>query len=349
MTSQGEAAGIAVPEPVLEPEIPICDAHHHFWASRPDAAKYAEAVHWQERYLVPDLAKDIGGHNVRSTVFIEVASEYRAGGPEEMRPVGEVEFVQGLADESDGGSHGPLRAAAAIIGHADLKLGDGVRPVLETMRQASPYRFRGVRHSVGWDPSPELANREAQGMLSHDSYRAGTRVLASMGLCLENSLYFPQLQELAEFATAVPDLTIVLNHVGGLVRIGPYADRDDEVIPAWQRGVRAAAECPNIVMKLGGLGQARYGFDWHLRREPVGSEELAASLHPFMSYCIEQFGPDRCMFESNFPVDKVSYSYNVAYNAFKRLSREYSASERAAMFHDVAARVYGLGPTGPEA
>ena len=211
-------------------------------------------MHWQERYLVRDLAEDTGGHNVRSTVFIEVASEYRTGGPVEMRPVGEVEFVQRLAEESAGGSYGPLRAAAAIIGHADLKLGEGVRPVLEAMCETSPDRFRGVRHSVGWDPSPDLANREAEGMLSHEGYRAGARVLASMGLCLENSLYFPQLQELAEFARAAPDLTIVLNHIGGLVRIGPYANRDDEVIPAWQRGIRATAGCPNIVMKLGGLG-----------------------------------------------------------------------------------------------
>ena len=342
MTSQDEADRLPVPEPALEPDIPICDAHHHFWASRPDPAKFAEAVHWQEQYLVRDLAEDIGGHNVRSTVFIEVASEYRTHGPVEMRPVGEIEFVQGLADESAGGSYGPLRAAAAMIGHADLKLGERVRPVLEAMSGASPDRFRGIRHSVGWDASPDLANREAAGILSHESYREGARVLASMGLCLENSLYFPQLEELAEFARAVPDLTIVLNHIGGLVRIGPYANRDDEVIPAWERGVRAAAGCPNIVMKLGGLGQSRYGFDWQERREPVGSEELAGSLYPFMSHCIEQFGPDRCMFESNFPVDKVSYSYNVVYNAFKRLSKEYSASERAAMFHDVAARVYGI-------
>ena len=147
---------------------------------------------------------------------------------------------------------------------------------------------------------------------------------------------------MADFANAIPELTIVLNHSGGLHRIGPYANRDDEVFPEWRRGVAAVAKCPNIVMKVGGIGQARYGFDWTKREVPVGSEELAGTMSPLLNYCIEQFGPDRCMFESNFPVDKVAYSYNVVFNAFKRLSKGYSATERAAMFHDTAARVYRI-------
>ena len=336
----GDNPSAFTPEPALEPAIPICDCHHHFWISRPD---YPDSMKWPRQYLLRDLAEDLNsGHNVRSTVFIEVKSEYRSDGPEEMRPVGEVEFVQELATESATGSYGPARAAAAIVGHADLKLGEPVRPVLEAMQAASSDRFRGIRHSVGWDPSPELADRESKGLPSHENYRAGARVLASMGLCLENSLYFPQLAELAEFAKAVPDLTIVLNHIGGLIRVGPYANRDDEVLPAWREGIAAVAECPNIVIKLGGVGQPRYGFDWHERADPIGSEELAESLSPLMSHCIEKFGPDRCMFESNFPVDRVSYSYSVVYNAFKRLSKGYSASERADMFHGTAARVYRI-------
>jgi L-fuconolactonase len=215
---------------------------------------------------------------------------------------------------------------------------------LEAMQAASPDRFRGVRHSTGWDPNPELVKRDIEGALSSDNYRAGARVLASMGLCLENSLYHPQLPELAAFARAVPDLTIILNHIGGLVRVGVYANRDDEVLPAWRRGIAAAAECPNVIIKLGGVGQVRFGFDWYEHDKPIGSEELAEALYPLMHYCIEQLGPDRCMFESNFPVDKISYSYNVVYNAFKRLSNGYSADERAAMLHDTAARVYRIGP-----
>ena len=324
------------PEPTLEPELPICDPHHHLWEFRPEPVPY-------QRYLLPDLAEDLrSGHNVRATVFIEVKARYRADGPEEMRPLGEVEFVEGLATDSARGTYGRTRVAAAIIGYADLKLGARVAPVLEAMQAASPTRFRGVRHATGWDPSPELVNRDIQGVLASDQYRAGARVLAGMGLCLENSLYHPQLAELAAFARAVPDLTIILNHIGGLVRVGSYANRDDEVLPAWRRGIAAVAACPNVIIKLGGVGQRRFGFDWHERAKPIGSAELAAALSPLMQYCIEQFGPDRCMFESNFPVDKVSYSYNVVYNAFKRLSTGYSAAERAAMFHDTAVRVYRI-------
>jgi predicted TIM-barrel fold metal-dependent hydrolase len=326
-------------EPTLEPEMPICDPHHHFWDFRTARIPY-------QRYLLHELAADMqGGHNVRSTVFIEARAMYRADGPEEMRPVGEVEFVQGLAAASASGLYGPGRAAAAIVGHANLNLGERVAPVLEALRAASPNRFRGIRHSVTWDPHPEVENTAAhkiEGQLASDQFRAGARVLARMGLSFEAWLYFPQLPGLAAFAKAVPDLPIILNHIGGLLRVGPYANRDAEVLATWKRGIAAVAACPNVYVKLGGIGMPRTGFDWHARNTPIGSEELAASMTPFMSYCIEQFGPGRSMFESNFPVDKVSYSYTVMYNAFKRLSKGYSVPERAAMFHDTAARVYRI-------
>ena len=323
-------------EPTLDPDLPICDPHHHFWDYRLERLPY-------QRYLLHELADDVNsGHNVRSTVFVEARSMYRTTGPEEMRPVGEVEFVQGLAAASASNLYGPGRAAASIVGHANLNLGDGVRPVLEALQAASPNRFRGIRHSVTWDPHPEIENTAAhnrQGQLSSDSFRAGARVLAGMGLSLEAWLFFPQLTELAEFAKAVPNLTIILNHIGGLLRVGPYANRE-EVMDTWRNGISAAAACPNVNVKLGGIGMPRTGFDWHTRTKPIGSEELAESMAPLMNYCIEQFGPERSMFESNFPVDKVSYSYNILYNAFKRMSKDYSPSERASMFHDTAARVY---------
>ena len=323
-------------EETLEPEIAICDPHHHFWVHRPEPADY-------QQYLLPDLAGDVNsGHNVHSTVFIEVRCEYRTDGPDEMKPVGEVEYVQTIADASASGSHGPTKAAAAIIGHADLKLGEGVRPVLEAMQAASPNRFRGVRHSVGWDESRELANREIKGALGTDGYRTGAKVLAGMGLILENSLYFHQASELADFARALPELTIVLNHIGGLVRVGPYANRDEYVLPEWRKGIELMAKAPNIVLKLGGVGQTRFAYGWDERETPVGSEELAETLGPLMNHCIEQFGPERCMFESNYPVDKISYSYNVLFNAFKRLSKSYSATDRANLFHGTAARVYNI-------
>ena len=326
-------------EETLEPDIPICDPHHHFWDMRAEYIPY-------QRYLLHELAADIGsGHNVRSTVFIEARSMYRADGPDEMRPVGEVEFVQGLAAASASGIYGPARAASAIVGHANLHLGEKVQPVLEALQAASPNRFRGIRHSVTWDSHPEIENTAAHNVkeqLASDNFRAGARVLAGKGLSLEGWLYSPQLPELAEFAKVVPNLTIILNHIGGLLRVGPYANREDEVMATWRRGIAAVAECPNVSIKLGGIGMTRTGFDWHERDKPIGSEELAKSMSPFITYCIEQFGPERCMFESNFPVDKVSFSYHVMYNAFKRLSAGYSASERAAMFHDTAARVYRI-------
>jgi hypothetical protein len=208
---------------------------------------------------------------VRSTVFIEARAMYRAEGPEEMRPVGEVEFVQGLAAASASGLYGPGRAAAAIVGHANLNLGERVAPVLEALQAASPNRFRGIRHSVTWDPHPEVENTAAhpiKGQLGSDAFRAGARVLARMGLSLEAWLYFPQLPELAAFAKAVPDLPIVLNHIGGLLRHGPYANRDHEVLETWRRGIAAVAACSNVHVKLGGIGMPRTGFDWHIRNTP---------------------------------------------------------------------------------
>jgi predicted TIM-barrel fold metal-dependent hydrolase len=323
-------------EPVIEPDIAICDPHHHFWDFRTARVPY-------QRYLLHELMADVDcGHAVRSTVFIEARAMYRPVGPAEMRPVGEVEFVQGLAAASASGLYGSCRAAAAIVGHADLKLGDRVAPVLEALQAASPNRFCGIRHTVTWDPHPEVESREKEGVLASAEYRAGARVLSRMGLSLDVGVCFPQLPELADFARAVPDLTIVLNHLGGLNRVGPYGNRDDEVLPGWRSGIAAVAQCPNVNLKLGGIGMPWIGFDWHTRDVPIGSEELASSMAPLMSYCIEQLGPDRCMFESNFPVDKVSFSHPVLFNAFKRFSRGYSAAERAALFHDTAARAYRI-------
>jgi predicted TIM-barrel fold metal-dependent hydrolase len=323
-------------EATLEPGLPICDPHHHFWDFRSERVPY-------QRYLLHELIADVGaGHNVRSTVFIEARAMYRPDGPEGLRPVGEVEFVQGLAAASASGVYGPCRAAAGIVGRADLKLGDRVEPVLEALRTASPNRFRGIRHTVTWDPHPEIESREKEGVLATPEYRAGASVLARMGLSLDTGLCFPQLPELVAFAKALPDLTIVLNHLGGLTRLGPYANRDAEVLDAWRRGIAGLAPCPNVNLKLGGIGMPRIGFDWHTREKPIGSEELATSMAPLMSYCIEQLGPNRCMFESNFPVDKVSFSHHVLFNAFKRFSEGYSAAERAALFHDTAARAYRI-------
>ncbi len=323
-------------ESPIEPATPICDPHHHFWDKRLQSIPY-------QRYLLHELMRDLAsGHNVQSTVFVEARSMYRASGPVELRPVGEVEFVQGLAAASASGIYGETRAAAAIVGHADLKLGEGVSQVLESLQAASPNRFKGIRHNVTWSPDPSIEDRETQGIMSNDSFRDGARVLAGMGLSLDVMLSFPQLNELADFARALPELPIILNHMGGVSRTGIYAGRDDEVIPMWREGIRAVAQCPNVVCKVGGMGMPRWGFGWHARDIPIGSEELSESMAPWMNYCIEQFGSERCMFESNFPPDKVSFSYNVMYNAFKLLSQGYSPAERANLFHDSAVRAYRI-------
>ena len=323
-------------EPTLEPELPICDPHHHFWDLRPQSIPY-------QRYLLHELNADIySGHNVRSTAFVEARSMYRSTGPEELRPVGEVEFVQGLAAASNSGVYGPSRAAAAIVGHADLKLGAKVEAVLEELQAASPNRFKGIRHNVTWNTDPSWDNRETEGILANSQFRDGAKVLADRGLSLDMMQSFPQMPEIADFAKAVPNLTIILNHIGGLSRSGIYANKDDEVIPVWREGIAAVAACPNVVVKLGGLGMPRIGFGWHAREVPIGSEELAEAMSPWLTYCIEQFGPNRCMFESNFPPDKVSFSYNVMYNAFKIMSGSYSSTERAAMLHHTAVRVYRI-------
>ena len=237
-------------EAPIEPEIPLCDPHHHFWDRRLQSIPY-------QRYLLHELMADLdSGHNIRSTVFVEARSMYRASGPAEMQPVGEVEFVQGLAAASASGVYGEARAAAAIVGHADLKLGEGVAPVLEALQTASTNRFKGIRHNVTWSPDPDIDDRETPGIMANDSFRAGARVLARMGLSVDVMLSFPQLHELADFARAVPEVPIILNHLGGVSRTSIYAGKDDELIPAWRRASRpwpnaptslaswAAWECP---------------------------------------------------------------------------------------------------------
>ena len=333
MTTQLESWLALTEEEAIEPGLPICDPHHHFW-DRPDG-----------RYFLDELLRDTGaGHRVAQTVFIECHSMYRQSGPPELQSVGEVEFVQGIAAQSASGQYGPTVVAGAIVGNANLMLGDGVTPVLEALSVAGSGRFRGIRCTAAWDASPEVttARANAPGMLADPRFREGAACLQRMGLSYDAILYHPQLPELADFARALPDLTIILNHVGRPLGIGPYAGRRDELMPGWREGIDAVAECPNVVVKVGGLGNPISGFDWHGRPFPPGSREVAQAAAPYYLYCIEKFGAGRCMFESNFPVDKQSYSYTVCWNAFKRLTRDFSATEQADLFHNTAARAYRL-------
>lgn len=327
-----------VQEEILDPDRPICDPHHHLWD------------HPGNRYLLDELLADIGsGHNVVSTVFVECMSMYRAGGPEAMRPVGETEFVNGIAAMSASGRYGPARVAAGIVGFADLSRGDDVVPVLEAHIAAAPARFRGIRHAAGWHESPAIRNSHTnppRGLLGDPQFRRGYRYLPRFGLTFEAWLYHPQLGELVDLARAHPDVTVVLDHFGGPLGIGPYAGRRDEVYEAWKQDIDALAACPNVVAKLGGINMPINGFGWDKRPLPPTSEELAAATRHYYDRTIDRFGPARCMFESNFPVDRVSCSYAVLWNAFKRIAAAYSEEDKSAMFHGTAARVYRLPPAG---
>ena len=319
-------------EEALEPELEICDPHHHLW-DYPDS-----------RYLVDELLADTGsGHRVTQTVFVECLNSYRTVGPEELRPVGETEAVERLATASDAAGNA-TRVAAGIVGFADLSLGAAVRPVLEAQLQASK-RFRGIRHVSAWDASDRIHNAHTdppEQLLAKRKFREGFACLHALGLSFDAWLYHSQLPELTELAQVFPETAIVLNHIGGPIGIGPYAGKREAIFNAWRKDIATLAQCDNVTVKLGGLTMSSAGFRWHKREAPPGSEELAEVMGPYYRHCIEQFGADRCMFESNFPVDRLSCNYAVLWNAFKRLSRDYSENERTALFHDTAARVYRL-------
>jgi predicted TIM-barrel fold metal-dependent hydrolase len=269
---------------------------------------------------------------------------YRASGPPELRPVGETEFVNGIAAMSASGRYGPTRVAAGIVGFADLTLGERVGAVLDAHRAASP-RFRGIRHAAGWDASPDVRNSHTNppaGLYLDPAFRRGFAELGRRGLTFDAWLYHPQIPELTDLAKAFPDTTIVLDHFGGPLGIGPYAGRRAEVFAAWKSALRALADCPNVVAKLGGLVMPLNGFGFHKRDRPPTSADLVEATRDWYLHTIDRFGPERCMFESNFPVDGQSASYRVLWNSFKRIAATSSAAEKAALFHDTAARVYRL-------
>ena len=350
MTAKGEYRGLAYrnnadlaawlakrpSEAALEPELPIIDPHHHLW----------DTEH-RGRYFLPELLADIsGGHNIVSTVFLECQAMYRAGGPVEMRPVGEVEFVNGIAAMSASGQYGPCRVAEAIVGHADLTIGARVRDVLEALIAAGNGRFRGIRHGVSHDPNEAIAKFISRFVPPHQladaTFRQGFAELAKLGLSFESWQYHPQLPEAVDLAHAFPDTTIILNHVGGVLGVGPYAGKRQEILASWRKDISALAKCPNVNVKLGGLGMSSFGFGFEHQDAPPSSAELAEAWRPYVEHCIEAFGPERCMFESNFPPDKQSCGYTELWNAFKRLTSGASAAEKKALYSGTAARVYRI-------
>jgi predicted TIM-barrel fold metal-dependent hydrolase len=325
-------------EPILEPALAIVDAHHHVW----------DRLGW--RYLLDELLADTdSGHDIVATVFVQARAMVRATGPVEMRPVGETEFVNGIAAMSASGTYGKTRHCAGIVGHADLTLGSRVEEVLAAHLRAGGDRFRGIRHSTTWDADTSILNpaySPPPGLLGDKTFREGFAVLGRLGLSFDAWLYHPQIDELRDLARAFPETSIVLDHVGGPVGIGAYAGKHKEIFPGWATSIKALAACSNVYVKLGGLGMRMGGFDFHEQPEPPSSEMLAGTWRPYIESCIDAFGPSRCMFESNFPVDKGSYSYPVFWNACKLLTKGASDTEKADLFRDTATRFYRLDLSG---
>ena len=325
-------------EETLEPDLPICDPHHHLWEFRHDRVAHC--------YLLNEILADVNsGHNVVSTVFIECGAMYKTSGPEAMRVLGETEFANGVAAMSASGLYGEARIVAGIVGTADLKLGRGAGAVLDGQIAVAGGRFRGIRHQATWDASDEVPNGRNVSKphtFLDPTFREGFAELAPRQLSFEGWCFHPQIPELTDLARAFPETTIILNHFGGPVGIGPYAGKQDEYFADWQRDISELAGCPNVVAKLGGINMELNGFGWHEMARPPTSEELMQATRRFYEHTIEAFGVERCMFESNFPVDMVTCSYNVLWNSFKRLTADYTAAEKAALYHDTANRVYRL-------
>lgn len=318
-------------EEILEPDLPIIDAHHHFY-DKPDW------VYMEDEYL----ADVRSGHRVLATVYMQARTRYYDHGPVDLRVVGETSYV---AQQAEALSKTGIQVAAGIVGHADLRAGAEVRKVLEAHIDAGRGRFRGIRHLTTWDSDATLVNplSAAPAELMRDaSYREGVAQLSPLSLSYDAWLFFHQLPELHDLAARFPDTPMIVNHCGGIVRIGSYATRRDEVHAIWRRNMQALAELPNVYVKLGGLGMRINGFGFEKADAPPTSQVLAETWRPWMEGCIEMFGANRCMFESNFPVDKGSYPYATAWNAFKRLTANGSPEERKQLFSETVRRVYRL-------
>jgi len=318
-----------VAEPIIEPDLPIIDAHHHLW------------IRGDVPYLLREFAADLQtGHRVVATVFAECHSMYRTSGPESIRPVGEMEFVAGVAAMSDSGAFGSPGVCRAVVGQVDLTLGSAVESVLESMKAASGGRFRGVRASVCWDESESLHRAAPRaGFLGEAKVRDGIAVLERMGLSLDCWLYHPQIPELTAVADAFPQLTVILNHTGTPILGGPYRDRQVEVRERWLAAMIELARRHNVFVKLGAL-PARFRGGNQEPALPPGSLEVAAAWRPWIEPCIEHFGAGRCLFESNFPVHKNWMSYPILWNAFKRIAANASVEEKMALFAGSAIRAY---------
>ena len=323
----------AVREDIVDPDRPIIDPHHHLW----------ETTSMWGSYVLEDLWADTeSGHNIEKTVFIDCRSGYRQDGPEHLRPVGETEFVAGIAEES--AKREGAATIAGIVSHADMMLGEDVREVLEAHEEAGRGLFRGIRHAGPYDTTGTLMNagRGRPCPYGEDDFRTGVRTLGSLGYTYDTWHFYHQNRDYLALARAVPDTTMILDHFGTPLGVGAYAGRQEEIFAQWKDDIAAIAECPNVVAKLGGLAMPDNGFGWEKRDVPPTSDEFVEAQRRYYLHTIDCFGPERCMFESNFPVDRLSIGYHVMWNGMKKIVADFSEDEKHAMFYGTAARVYRI-------
>ena len=325
-----------VVEEIIEPERLIIDPHHHLW--------FAWGRGFSD-YLLEDLWGDTeSGHKIEKTVFIECHARYRGTGPDHLKPVGETEFVADIAAQS-AAADSTKAIIAGIISHADLTLGDTLGEVLEAHEVAGKGLFRGIRHAGAYHPHPEEAlipGMYAPGLFLDKALQAGVRLLGQRGYTYESWHYHFQLRDFYALAKATPETTIILNHFGIPLGTKSYRNQREAIFQQWQGDIARLAECPNVFAKLGGLAMPDNGFGWHEAAKPATSDELVAAQKRYYLHTIESFGVDRCMFESNFPVDKLSISYAVLWNAFKKMVADFSEDEKHALFYGTAEKVYRL-------
>ena len=323
----------AVQEDIVDAERPIIDTHHHLW----------ENTSMWGRYVLDDLWADTeSGHNIEKTVFIDCRSGYRTDGPEHLRPVGETEFVAGVAAAS--AERAGAATIAAIVSHANMRLGATVEEVLAAHEEAGQGLFRGIRHAGPSDSTGTLTNagRGWPCPYGEADFREGVRTLGKLGYTYDTWHFFHQNRDYLALAQAVPDTTMILDHFGTPLGVGAYAGRQEEIFAQWKDDIAAIAERPNVFAKLGGLAMPDNGFGWDKRDTPPTSDEFAAAQRRYYLHTIECFGPERCMFESNFPVDKLSVSYHVMWNGMKKIVADFGEEEKHAMFRGTAEKVYRL-------
>ena len=321
----------SIVEDVVDPDVEVIDPHHHLWP-----------VGGSLPYGLDDLLADLGtGHRVVDTVFVECGAAYRTDGPPEQAPVGETEFVAGEAERS------PQQVMGGIVAHADRRRGVGLDDVLDAHEEAGRGRFRGIRHAGSHALHPEvltIPGGAPAGLYADRDFRAGVTRLGARGLTYDTWHYHYQNQDFADLARAVPDTTLVLDHFGTPLGVGPYESQREQIFAQWKSDIAEIAECENVVAKIGGLAMPDNGFGWHTAERPPTSDEFIEAQGRYYLHTIEQFGPERCMFESNFPVDRFSLPYRTVWNAFKKLVADFSPDERDAMLRGTAARVYRLTP-----